>query len=1280
MKFFFILFATLGQFSLAAETSVSDLLTFAEPKYNRAALKKLSEQYGFQLSWSSRVQENIRLKNALETLNNAEEETVKQQQWNIIVEEFYQNTLLPDAFALLEHLPEKEQIHFLTACLNNGNIMDERHRFRSGMYSGRNSETRWLDRGLCGTGIIKQMRYELLKKLLLRRDFENAEKLIEVQPSRRDTAGFVYAEFSAGLPISLFKEHAEIKDFTDYYRFLEDSGETVSKTAAGFYADERKQRVLDAWKILKDKWAWIAVQQALFQDFDLAIVSAQKIADESLRLSVLFDIAMTCAAYGNMEKAFTMWENFPPAMSEKDFMQTLETVFSYYRINSYSLTSITVPFPKEEGQTPSAKTYLLLLLLKNQMQGGIQAEAIPVETILPMMKDDLKTAIAFFEYFYANQRIKELNDLIEQHGHFDTDQYQTNYGSNSVATLCRFVQGSLLLGEKEESHRLLAQAFELMRNIDEKEDAALKKKAMYAIADTRKNFQMYDHKDAFTRAELAFSNPPNDGYLPWFMFDAETQAMREREIGLALGELRYSENPFFAAAAKEALKHDRAEALISTGKGLAKTGEKELSVEYYRHAVSMAQNTPRSDMMILQGIISVYGSIALNLIATETESPLLDEMFLAIQNARTQDNYTQYSSSTNAIAKLCIEMQNDALFEKFLQIVPESDHDYLKQSMLQAKRQAEFDAEHRRQQQEGIAALPPVRRAEAVSLPKPETEFDFYAGEFRELEGWRNPLALLLKKMPTPDEARQAVQRVLDDKEDIDSAEESDRSELLKKGEPINDAVERVKALPHNRQYSLDSHLLALALACIRHGRLDDALFVVKDITHDVPKADILLAVAFRQYDLADDEQKIANEAEFFKLFEEHQTQYGNAGGEERQMDIYFRDERYCAYIIRLAQRGLMDRAEANLKKVMLSFQRAEAVYTISMKYALSGGFEKALRLAQTMRDDGTGSFTVWDGGHGDGMGPYYSKLQTMTMILNMAASGDYGGQDFQPISFIDKLETNDAKVHMILAVVSHENTTNLVIGRSFLGMPFRQNFDVPADEDKPLLQDSEVAKNLLQRALSLTRAIDNRRLRETVLLELLPFLTTAKMYDESYQAADLIDTSGDYAAEQKEGEYSYSTIIPSHIASVVSLLIAEQKHEEALVLCQKVIDWIKPLKYAGDRGDYWSNRANDVRNEVLCRYAEFQNRAGASDKARQTLTGERDLIISLTKKGPYLQRVAEVQSRIGDRDVAGQTYIEAVSHVFAASTPMHSARDQFGHFDAIIESYCGFYQNNEQQ
>ena len=501
----------------------------------------------------------------------------------------------------------------------------------------------------------------------------------------------------------------------------------------------------------------------------------------------------------------------------------------------------------------------------------------------------------------------------------------------------------------------------------------------------------------------------------------------------------------------------------------------------------------------------------------------------------------------------------------------------------------------------------------------------------------------------------------------------------LKKGESLKAAIKRAKTIPPDEQHSdakwtlirLDARLLELAKACIRHGRLDDALLVMKEITHDVPKSDILLAIAFRQYDLADDKEKIAKEEEFFKPFEEYQTQYGNSEDEEKRRDIYFRDERYCGYIIRLAQRGLMDRAGTTLKKITLQFQKTEAMYTIAMKYALNGEFEKALRLAQTMENAGTGSFDTWEGMHADGIGPSYSKLQTMTMILNMATSGNYGDWGIQPLQFVDELETNDAKVHLLLAVISTECTTNRIRDRRFFEMLFSQHYDVPIVDDKPLLQDSENAKNLLRRALTLTRTIDDRTLRETVLLELLPFLVEAKMADESYQGAGLIDTSGDYVTEQKilGSDSYYSTVIPSHITSVISLLIAEQHHAEALVLCQKVIDWIKPLRSSANSGIVPDN----IRNEIICRYAEFQAEAGSIEKARRTLAEERALIDSLSHKAPYLRRVAETLAKIGDRDTAEQTYIDAISNTLDKSVRWPTYRDQLKHFDSIIEGYCDF-------
>jgi hypothetical protein len=260
-----VVFVLLGLITLTVEanppeehstkmSSITDLLQFASPKYNRAALKIRSEEYGIRFPSQYIFQENHRLKNAIETLNKTQDEAEKQEQWKTIVEEFHNNTLVPDAISILERLPEEEQLRFLTACLQNGGIIDKRHRFRMGYRSGigwgRNGENWWLDRGLCGIGIIKRMRYDLLKTFLLRRDFEHAVKLIEEQSlSPYNAANTIFSEFYVALPISIFKDHPEIKDLNDYYRFLDASGDRITSFCAVFDSDQRKKLFLDGWWI-----------------------------------------------------------------------------------------------------------------------------------------------------------------------------------------------------------------------------------------------------------------------------------------------------------------------------------------------------------------------------------------------------------------------------------------------------------------------------------------------------------------------------------------------------------------------------------------------------------------------------------------------------------------------------------------------------------------------------------------------------------------------------------------------------------------------------------------------------------------------------------------------------------------------------------------------------------------------------------------------------------------------------------------------------------------------
>jgi tetratricopeptide (TPR) repeat protein len=138
----------------------------------------------------------------------------------------------------------------------------------------------------------------------------------------------------------------------------------------------------------------------------------------------------------------------------------------------------------------------------------------------------------------------------------------------------------------------------------------------------------------------------------------------------------------------------------------------------------------------------------------------------------------------------------------------------------------------------------------------------------------------------------------------------------------------------------------------------------------------------------------------------------------------------------------------------------------------------------------------------------------------------------------------------------------------------------------------------------------------------------------------------------------------------VISLLIAEQRRDEALDLCQKIIDWITPLKTVGHQGAFEYNIPNDIRNGIVCRYAELLAKAGAIDKARQTLAEERDSLDSQVRKGLYLQRIAEAQAKIGDKNGARETYIDAISNILAGFA-MPYYQDQY--FNKVIDSYCHF-------
>ena len=1239
--------------------SVSELLPFAEPKYNRVLTHE--QNASFQKRLSTYVfKENTRLKEAIVALAESQTETEKQTQWDVIVDELHKNRLVPDVFPVIERLPEADQILFVGACGKHPYIMQGR--MEPSIYVN----DRYTTGNLSGYGCIRRLQFELLETLLLRGDFQTAEKMRKEHKPR--FYGDVVSECWFEAPILIFRNNPEIKTLADYYRFLDESWGSVGRYfKEGLYMSIPMQFSIQEPWVPREKWACIAIEQTLFGDYDLALESANKIEHEEHRHLIVFFIAMGKAFYGDIHGAIAMWEKFPAAMFDESFIKVTNDIGQ--------------PTRTEGIDFQYCKRRLFLWLLLEQMRGGVKAGPVPAEIIISLLKDNEKTfAFAYYDYLFANEQIETLCDALGRAELLFSDQYDGGTGG----LLCHYARKAYLFQDKKHVDLLLAKAFEIMRNT---ENLALKREMMYALGQARYDIGSYDHPDAFTREELQFTNPKINGQeqhisgsFPWFVINEEERVMREHEIKIVAGQTKYSKDSFFEAAANTAIKHDQVMALISTGKGLAKTGETELALAYYRQAMDMSKQVP--EWNFTGGLSSVYSQIAQSMVATEVNMPFFEEILRTMPKPKEQGQMFLYHSSMRNIAVQCIESQNEELFEKMLGYIEEGEISFLKSQMESEKNRREYLARVQAGEEP-----PRKRQNESVfTLPEPESEFDFTANEFVAEEGWRSPLTMLLKKMPTPAETREAVRRVVDGESKQDESLQyffGQRMTLFRDNESTANAIARVKNTPSKRinqgdEYrsnEIDFALRGLAYEYVRRGRLDDALTIMESITHDVPKADALFAVAFRAYDLADTPAKRLEAEKLFDRFEQHQQNYGNTTDKDKQMDVYFRDERYCAYVIRLAQRGMLNRAESCLAKISLPFQNAESVYTMAMAYALEGDFEKSLLVAQTMRDVGTGSFTSWYGEHADGIGPQYSKLQTMTSILSMAASGKYGSVNFQSLDFVDQIEANDVKINLLLAIVSRECTTNLIIGRSFLGLPFSQPYDVTESDGKPLLKNSELAKMLLHKAFELTCDINDVKLRDKVLLEVLPFLVDARMSDDAFEAARLIDTSGDYTTEQKASEYSHSTKIPSHIASVVALLIEEKHSDEALVLCRKVIDWVKPLQYIGDQGGFWPNQPNDTRCEVICHFAEFQAKAGSVDAARQTLAKEHSTVDKQAKKGPYLQRIAEALAKIGDRDAAQSTYVAAISTVLGdwPDKVFTTPNDQYQYFDKIVESYCNF-------
>lgn len=1242
-------------------TSVSDLLPFAEAKYNRVILNQYQPQHV----------ENARLKNAITALEEAKDEKGKTEQWKIIVQEFFANSLTPDAWDVLRHLPEEEQVAFIHACATNGSL-------RWNFFFNAPPLTNW---SLSGAGTIRRMQVDLFQNALLRRDFQTASRLLGDKSDGSQPLNALMIKTLSGM-IKVFQKNNELKSMDEYYRFLEENWEKAQWDFiwGGTRENAEVYALTDAW-IPQNREAMLAFHRALFHEEDAALKSAEKIENEQQRYFMIWSLAQMKAFFGDLDGAVKMWQAFPKEMFESDFAKKIRP-----------LRDDEVVFPNEE--TPQrCERFLLHLLIEAQLCSGIKTEkAIPFEIVLPLIHEDWNFRRSIAKSLYANGHIEELCSLFKKSELFPISASESpgiHYSAEVSAALfaAELADNAQRLGNRDTAVVLLNEAFEQMRKIDGGKFRIPKRQAMQRIADVRYDGELYDMTGAFTREELDHLDEEDHYALPWFKRNKEEIVVRNRELQKMNASLPESENPFFAAALRKAFLHDNFAALAVAVKGMAQCGEKDLALQYVEKLKiwCVPGSIEKEEDWKRDSKLEALSQVARTQLLLEVEAESIAETLELMRNTITPGREFLCDGQVRDIANFAAKMNRGELFEKTMRLT--KDRKKAEEAIREyrsAKVEHEQYLERLKHWESGQWKPLTSRFEKPVFAITPETTFDGYATEIEELHGWRNPYALLMKKMPTAVQAKKVPAKHLADTRriDIPIGYSSRNGFLFSRTESATNAVKRlrktvrqseqVKNDPDCEQDLSDAALRDLALIYVRRGEHERVQTVLEEIKHPVPKSEVLLTLVVRKYDLSD-----PRDESVFDEFQSHQDSYATYVPPKNNRDAnitYYRDEYYSAYIIRLAQRGLLDRAEKNLPKIEAPFQKAEAVYTIAMKYALLGEYEKAILIAREMKDAATGSYTRWRGVHADGIGPQYTKLRTLVRIFEIAHENATPKHRFEPLDLLETLQSHEAKADLLLAIVSRNTTINSTLIGSIHGTPFQKTYPIQAEEGKILLQDSEADKNLLRRAFEETMHIETKSVREEYLMQLLPFLLSANLVEESFTAANTLDTDNVFDETQRRSEYSHETKIPELILSVAQFLSEHERGEDANALCEKTISWLQDLKYVGPQGGLWPNLPNDTRNRIICIAAAIQARAGFREKALQTLREERERVDAQAQRAAFLQRIAEtLYDALDEKELAEKTYTAAVESALGQwpDAVMANENDQRKWFTEVVESYA---------
>lgn len=854
-----------------------------------------------------------------------------------------------------------------------------------------------------------------------------------------------------------------------------------------------------------------------------------------------------------------------------------------------------------------------------------------------------------------------LQELEKQEKNHVFDRNSMYVSSPRVVGIKRHVEQSVKADRRDEAAEFLTELFRIMRELDEEKEASAKKSMIQGIGKLRHACGLYDNSLCMSSGEIALYRKGLDALS--FMQDPVYQEFclnRRDQLREEALQIPNYEDRVLTEAARAAYRLEDPVALAVVAGTFAQIGDPKAAEELFGKCFDLFESAYKGGKS--RNDISEMSY----LIATEILEPKLDISLFRESLELVQKYKSDGSSSTrfNSLAEKCTASGTEEEIRVILPFIVDptmkkSLENILKYGVARGRTDYVFAPP------KPIEPRPkpkPVGKVRIFRNP-PEIPFDDYAEEFCELENWRQVFTLLLKKTPTPEDARNAIST-----------------------EPIEEN------LLQKRDTGLDVVLEKLGQEFVKRGEFADAIAIADKIKHPSPKAGLLLAAAVRMDDLAKTPREKEAAEKVFAQLGKHQESYGNENPGEGKNMKYFRDERYCAMVIRFLQRNRMDETVAISQKIETPFQKAEALYAIAMKYALLKQYEQAIETALEIEDASSGGFTHWTGSIGCGIGPGYSKIDTLARIIELANQSP-DPENFDVLKFVDLIENPRKRVDALLSYLmstydAGSAAPSSKIGGLVLKDDLKSKEREGIEKELPLLSESEQGRKLLERIFRESRAIPDAAIKEKTMIQVLPLLQNAKMSQEVFQAASLIDHEPKYQDPQgnpvEPAAYNLITtslnIAKSQIVLKAAEFLARENHPgESMELCNKVLVVAKNI--VDGRPDPYPEYPNyphdsrgiaEKRNQLLCEVARIQKRAGYFQEAKRTLDEELEMIQNLRNQTPFLNRIAKTQQQIGDREAAEKSYLKSLGNIENSKTSgFYLDYERITEFRRFCENYA---------